>query len=199
MDLAHVVMPHRVVELRQTIKNKIVYLSIKRIIDIFSSLILIVIFLPLMLIVYLTIKLTSSGPAIFKQERLGLLGKPFTIYKFRSMYYDEKNDLEYFIKFHRGTFTKSKDDPRLTPFGKYIRKTSIDELPQLFNILIGDMSFVGPRPVLDFQITAYPYLHELRNVVKPGLTGYWQIKNRRNGSTIFDMIDYDLEYINNLS
>lgn len=202
MDIVHGVEPQKILALRQTVESKDLYLAFKRLFDFTASLFLIILFLPFMVVVYLIIRISSPGPAIFKQTRFGLYGKEFTMYKFRSMYYDTRNDLGCFVRNsekEKGCYLKTSTDPRITAFGRYIRKTSIDELPQLFNILLGDMSLVGPRPTMDFFITPYPHILELRSVVKPGLTGLWQIKNRANSVSIIDMIDYDLEYIDNLS
>lgn len=202
MNIIHGVEPQMILALRQNVESKDLYLAFKRTFDFSISLFLILLFLPFMIIVYLIIRISSPGPVIFKQKRFGLYGNEFTMYKFRSMYYDMHNTLEGFAKEDektKGYYKKTADDPRITPFGRYIRKTSIDELPQLFNVLFGDMSLVGPRPGINYHLSAYPQLLEMRTVVKPGITGLWQIKNRANSSTVFDMIDYDLEYINNIS
>lgn len=201
MNLVHGVEPERILELRQAVESKELYLSFKRLFDFFASLFLIILFLPFMAGIYLLIKLTSKGPAIFKQKRIGLMGSEFTLYKFRSMYYGEHNDLEKFVSEEENKISchiKTENDPRITPFGRYLRKTSVDELPQLFNVLVGDMSLVGPRPMIRYYFNAYPHTKELRSVVKPGLTGLWQINNRANSATIFDMLEYDIEYIDNL-
>ncbi len=202
MDIVHGVEPQKILALRQTVESKDIYIAFKRLFDFIGSLFLIILFLPFMVAVYVIIRISSPGPAVFKQTRFGLYGKKFTMYKFRSMYYDKRNDLGDFVQKkekEKGCYLKTTSDPRITAFGRYIRKTSIDELPQLFNILLGDMSLVGPRPVIEYFITPYPHILEMRTVVKPGLTGLWQIKNRANSVSIIDMIDYDLEYIDNIS
>ncbi|GAB1371793.1 hypothetical protein MASR1M45_18550 [Candidatus Kapaibacterium sp.] len=202
MDYVHGVEPQRVLELRQTVESKEIYLVFKRMFDFLSATFLIILFSPLLSVVYLIIRITSPGPAIFKQTRVGTFGREFTLYKFRTMYYGEHNDLSKFVsedEKKRGYYVKTDKDPRITPIGRYLRKTSIDELPQLFNVLKGDMSLVGPRPVIKYFLNAYPHVIDLRTVVKPGLTGLWQIKNRAHSATIMDMIDYDLEYIDNVS
>jgi exopolysaccharide production protein ExoY len=202
MNIVHGVEPQKILELRQTVESKDIYLAFKRLFDFTASFFLIILFLPFMAAVYLIIRISSPGPAIFKQTRYGLHGELFTMYKFRSMYYDKRNDLACFVSIsekEKGCYHKTTEDPRITAFGRYIRKTSIDELPQLFNIFFGDMSLVGPRPTMEYFITAYPHILEMRSVVKPGLTGLWQINNRANSISILDMIDYDLDYIDSIS
>ena len=167
---------------------------IKRIFDICAALFGIVITSPIMLIVAILIKLTSKGPIIFKQERVGLHNKTFKMYKFRSMRVQSE-------KKEKKGWTK-KNDPRVTPVGRFIRKTSIDELPQLFNILKGDMSLVGPRPerpqfVEKFmeEIPRYNVKHQVR----PGLTGWAQVNGLRGDTSIRKRVEYDIYYIENWS
>ncbi|MBP5471049.1 MAG: undecaprenyl-phosphate glucose phosphotransferase [Lachnospiraceae bacterium] len=167
---------------------------IKRLFDIFASFIGIVVTSPIMLIVAILIKLTSKGPVIFKQERVGLHNKPFKMYKFRSMRVQSEK------KEKKGWTTKN--DPRVTSVGRFIRKTSIDELPQLFNILKGDMSLVGPRPerpqfVEKFmeEIPRYNVKHQVR----PGLTGWAQVNGLRGDTSIRKRVEYDIYYIENWS
>jgi len=176
------------------------YLRLKRVIDVVLSLTLIIILSPLFVIAAVLIKLSSRGPVIYRQVRLGQYGNKFLIYKFRTMFTEAEFDHEKFeIEKAKGTFIKSPKDPRITPLGKYLRNTSIDELPQLFNVIKGDMSLVGPRPSEEFFFLNNQRFKEIRLVVKPGITGLWQVKNRSNYCTIFDMIDYDIEYIENMS
>lgn len=165
---------------------------IKRIVDIIGSTFAIILFSPVMIIVSAIIKLTSKGPLIYKQERVGLHNKPFMMYKFRSMEVEDpgKEKKKWTIK----------NDPRVTCVGKFIRKTSIDELPQFFNILKGDMSLVGPRPERPFfvekfreEIPRYMVKHQVR----PGLTGWAQINGYRGDTSIRKRIDCDLYYIEN--
>ena len=149
-------------------------------------------FSPVMLIVTIVIKITSPGPLIFKQERIGLQNKPFYMYKFRSMVVQDK-------KTEKAGWTV-KNDPRVTPVGKFIRKTSIDELPQLINILKGDMSLVGPRPerpqfVDKFKEEIPRYM--IKHQVRPGLTGWAQVNGLRGDTSIQKRIEYDLYYIEN--
>ncbi len=165
---------------------------IKRIVDIGGSLFAIVLFSPVMLLTALLIKLTSPGPLIYKQERVGLHNQTFKMYKFRSMEVQDP------AKEKKGWTVKN--DPRVTPIGKIIRKTSIDELPQLFNILKGDMSLVGPRPERPFfvekfreEIPRYMVKHQVR----PGLTGWAQVNGYRGDTSIRKRIEHDLYYIEN--
>ena len=165
---------------------------VKRIVDIGGSLFAIVLFSPVMLITAILIKLTSPGPLIYKQERVGLHNQTFKMYKFRSMEVQDP------AKEKKGWTVKN--DPRVTPIGKFIRRTSIDELPQLFNILKGDMSLVGPRPERPFfvekfreEIPRYMVKHQVR----PGLTGWAQINGYRGDTSIRKRIEHDLYYIEN--
>lgn len=169
------------------------YSKLKRIIDIVGSVILLIIgFIPL-LIVALIIKLESTGPALFKQKRLGLNGKEFEIYKFRSMVVGAEG---------KGSGVYSmKGDPRVTKVGKFIRATSIDELPQLINILKGDMSFIGPRPTLTYhpwKLDEYTIEQRRRFDVRPGVTGLAQINGRKEIAWD-ERIKYDVYYVDNLS
>ncbi len=176
------------------------YLRLKRVIDVALSVILIILLSPILLLTAVLIKLSSRGPVLYKQVRLGQYGNKFVIYKFRTMFTEADFDHEQFeAEKAKGTFLKSSKDPRVTPIGKYLRNTSIDELPQLFNVLGGDMSLVGPRPSEEFFFLNNQRFKDIRLLVRPGITGLWQVKNRRNCCTIFDMIDYDIEYIENLN
>lgn len=164
----------------------------KRIVDIIGSLIAIVIFSPLMIICAIIIKLTSPGPLIFKQERVGLHNKTFRMYKFRSMVVQESGDEK------KGWTVKG--DPRVTPIGRFIRKTSIDEMPQFFNVLAGSMSLIGPRPerpqfVDKFKEEIPRYM--IKHQVRPGLTGWAQVNGYRGDTSIRKRIDCDLYYIEN--
>jgi exopolysaccharide biosynthesis polyprenyl glycosylphosphotransferase len=164
----------------------------KRIFDIIFSLIAIVLSSPILILSYLMIKLTSPGPAVFKQERIGLDRKPFMMYKFRSMVLqDDKEEVVQWT---------TKNDPRKTPWGNIMRKTSIDELPQFFNVLKGDMSVVGPRPerpyfVEQFKETIPKYM--IKHQVRPGITGWAQINGWRGDTSIEKRIEHDLHYIEN--
>ena len=161
----------------------------KYLFDFVAAFFLIILFAPIMLLIALLIKLTSRGPIFFSHKRVGVNNKLFVIHKFRSLHidtpsYSEKPD--------------STEDVRITPIGKWIRKTSLDELPQLFNVIKGEMSLVGPRPEMPFLAEEYESWENQRHLVRPGMTGLWQLSPRRRGS-IREGIPVDLEYIENLS
>lgn len=166
---------------------------IKRILDFIISLIALIILLPVFLIIGIAIKLDSKGPIFFKQERLGKDGEVFLIYKFRTMVDNAE-------KVGSGIYT-SKTDPRITKIGAFLRRTSLDELPQLINILKGEMSIVGPRPPVPYhphKYENYPEKQKQRFTVLPGITGYAQV-NGRNNLTWDERIEYDIEYVENYS
>lgn len=174
-----------------------VYLVLKRIMDIVGSLVGIVLTLPIMVIVAVLIKLEDPrGPILFSQERNGQYPKTFKMYKFRSMYVDAEERLHELMHLNEqtGPAFKMKDDPRITKVGKFIRKTSLDELPQLFNILKGDMSIVGPRPAIPREVALYNEYQKQRLLVKPGLTCIWQVSGRNNIG-FDDWVELDIEYI----
>lgn len=155
--------------------------ALKRAMDILLAGGLIVILAPFFIIVALTIKLTSKGPIVFKQIRVGRNGRHFRFYKFRSMRTDAESAKKNIMSKNEssdGVIFKMKKDPRLTPIGGFIRKYSIDELPQLFNVLIGDMSLVGPRPPLPSEVVEYTLEDRKRLHIKPGITCLWQISGR---------------------
>ncbi|MDH7480980.1 MAG: sugar transferase [Armatimonadota bacterium] len=173
---------------------------IKRCLDVVISLIMLIILAPLMLLVALAIKLESEGPIIYKQTRVGKNGREFTFYKFRSMFRDADKRLAELRHLNEadGPIFKIKNDPRITKVGRIIRKTSIDELPQLINVLKGDMSLVGPRPPLPVEVAQYTARDRQRLNVIPGITCLWQISGRSNIG--FDRwVELDLEYIRNQS
>ncbi len=177
-------------------------LLVKNLIDRLGAFLGLVLLSPLLVVVAIGIKLTSPGTVIFKQQRAGKHGRAFTMYKFRSMRMGaewERDQLETLNQMSGPVF-KIVDDPRITPLGRWIRKTSIDELPQLFNVLLGQMSLVGPRPlpiyeVENFELTA----HRRRLSMKPGLTCLWQISGRNNLREFSDWVKLDVEYIDNWS
>ncbi len=176
------------------------YLIIKRITDIILSVILLILTAPIMLLAAIAIKLTSKGDIIFKQKRAGQYGKIFIMFKFRTMYDDDETHQKVLRDPNgkNGPAFKLKNDPRITPVGRFLRKTSIDELPQLINVLKGDMSFVGPRPLPLNQVRFDTESERLRLTVKPGITGLWQVSGRAD-IPYDDWIKLDLYYIQHRS
>ena len=178
-----------------------IYLFVKRLIDILGSLVGIVILSPVFLLIAILIKVEDpKGPVFFKQTRLGEGENPFSMFKFRSMVTNAEELKATLIKQNEaeGPVFKIKKDPRVTQLGSFIRKTSIDELPQLFNVLKGEMSLVGPRPPLPIEVNQYSKHEKQRLKVTPGLTCYWQVSGRSNIG--FDeWVELDLKYINERS
>lgn len=176
------------------------YAAAKRALDIVLSLTGLLIGFPLFLIIGLLIRCTSTGPILFKQRRVGVGGREFWCYKFRSMYMDAEARLESLMHLNEvsGPVFKIKNDPRITPIGRIVRKLSLDELPQLLNVLVGDMSIVGPRPPLPREVAKYDAKQRGRLAVKPGLTCLWQISGRSNIG--FDRwVELDLAYIDSMT
>lgn len=177
------------------------YNILKRLLDLSCSFLGILILVPVFIIIAILIKINDPmGKVFFSQERVGKNQISFKMYKFRSMYSDAEERLEELLKFNEveGAMFKMKDDPRITKIGNFLRKTSLDELPQLFNVLKGEMSLVGPRPPLVREIKDYTTYDKQRLMVKPGITGLWQISGRSSLS-FNEMIELDLEYISSLS
>jgi lipopolysaccharide/colanic/teichoic acid biosynthesis glycosyltransferase len=182
-------------------ERQIVYSIMKKCVDILGALLGILLCIPVFILVGMLLKLEHpKGSIFFKQTRVGKNGKLFTMYKFRSMVDNaeqilgellEKNEIQ-------GAMFKMKDDPRVTMTGKFIRKTSIDELPQLYNVLKGDMSLVGPRPSLPREVALYTPYDKQRLAVIPGCTGLWQVSGR-NALTFEQMVELDLHYIKHRS
>lgn len=173
------------------------YLRMKRLIDIFGSLIGLILLSPVFLIVAILIKIEDpKGPVFFKQVRVGKDETEFQMYKFRSMVTDAEERLKDLLVLNEvsGAMFKMKNDPRITRIGKFIRKTSIDELPQLLNVLKGEMSLVGPRPPLPREVDEYTAYDKQRLLVTPGCTGLWQVSGRSNIG-FQQMVELDLEYI----
>ena len=172
-------------------------LVLKRLLDLLVAAVLLVIISPLWLFIVLWIRLDSPGPAIFTQTRVGLRGKPYTIYKFRTMIQNAdalmKERLEKVTELESFVF-QEKDDPRITRSGKFLRKTSLDELPQLLNIFKGDMSLVGPRPEVSDIVKHYSAEQRKRHDVLPGVTGWAQV-NGRGELTLGETLAYDLDYV----
>lgn len=175
-------------------------LSIKRVMDVLFSAILFVLILVPTAIIAVLIKVTSPGPVIFKQQRVGRGGKLFIAYKFRTMRLgaDEEKDALNHLNEASGPWFKIRNDPRMTRIGKWLRRTSMDELPQLWNVLRGDMSLVGPRPPLPNEVARYQEWHKRRLDVAPGVTGLWQVSGRSE-LTFDEMVMLDLYYIENWS
>ena len=176
-------------------------LTIKKIMDIGVSLLMIVCLSPILLLIAILIKTTSEGPVVFKQSRVGLRGRQFGLYKFRTMIANAeklKKELEAENEADGPVF-KIKDDPRVTKIGKFLRRTGLDELPQLFNILKGEMSLIGPRPPLPSETAQYKRWQLRRLSVKPGLSCFWQIKPDRNNIKFEKWMELDLAYIDNWS
>lgn len=178
-------------------KGGMIYLFCKRCMDIVGSLAGIILLSPLFIIVAIAIKIEDpKGKIFFSQKRCGKNNELFPMYKFRSMVSNAEELLEELMEHNEmdGPVFKIKDDPRITKVGKFIRKSSIDELPQLFNILMGDMSIVGPRPAIPHEVAEYNDYQIQRLLVKPGLTCIWQVSGR-NSIGFDEWIDMDLEYI----
>lgn len=178
-------------------EKRFFYETTKRIVDVIGSLIGIILLSPIFIITAIAIKLDSKGPIFFIQERCGKNGQVFKMFKFRSMCIDAEKKLEELKKKNEmtGPAFKMKDDPRITRVGKFIRKTSIDELPQLFNVLLGDMSLVGPRPPIVREVKQYNLYQMQRLLVKPGLTCYWQVMGRNNINDFNEWVELDIKYI----
>ena len=185
-----------------------VFSTIKRTIDMTGSALGLLLGFPLLLLIGLAIKLTSNGPVLFRQVRVGQYGKPFVFLKFRSMFVDNDPAIhkDYVIALIHGRAERSPQnsanqgiykltkDRRVTPVGAFLRKTSLDELPQLYNVLVGDMSLVGPRPAIPYEVKAYQVWHRRRVLeAKPGITGLWQVKGRSR-VTFDEMVRLDVRY-----
>ena len=177
-------------------------MAIKRLMDIIGGMVGILLFSPVMLATAVAIKLDSPGPVIFKQTRVGQNGRNFKIYKFRSMYIDaeeRKKELMAQNEIAGGVMFKMKDDPRITKVGRVIRKFSIDELPQFFNVVGGSMSLVGTRPPTLDEVEKYERKQWRRISIKPGITGMWQVNGRSKIDNFDDIVEMDVEYIDNWS
>ena len=181
-----------------TIRGSVAF---KRFMDILLSIMAIILGSPVFLITALLVKLTSPGPIIFSQVRVGRFGRHFKFYKFRSMYIDAEARKAELLKLNEsgdGVIFKMKHDPRITPIGRFIRKFSIDELPQLFNVILGDMSLVGPRPPLPSEVRTYSLEERKRLNITPGITCLWQVSGRSE-LPFSKQIALDKEYISSRS
>lgn len=176
------------------------YRKRKRLLDVFGAAFLLLLFFPLLFVVGMVVLLTSKGPMLYVSRRVGLLGREFPFYKFRSMYVDAEQ-VRAALERHNekdGPIFKMRDDPRITPVGRFIRKYSLDEFPQLLNVLRGDMSLVGPRPPLPREVEQYDAYAMQRLTVRPGMTCFWQIGGRSDLS--FDQwMELDHKYLREMS
>ena len=179
-----------------TYKRSFEYYFIKRLVDIIGSLIGMIVLIPVFIIVALLIKLESKGPIFFHQKRVGLNGKEFKMYKFRSMIVNAEELLDKLKEKNEMTYPmfKIKDDPRVTRIGRFLRRTSIDEIPQLINVLKGEMSLVGPRPNLVSEVARFNRYHKLKLLAKPGLTCYWQVMGR-SSIDFEEWMELDIKYL----
>jgi exopolysaccharide biosynthesis polyprenyl glycosylphosphotransferase len=175
-------------------------LMMKRLIDIVGSMICMIVISPILAAISVAIKLDSRGPIVFKQTRVGMDGRHFQFYKFRTMVLDAEQQKEGLLGLNEafGPIFKIRQDPRTTRIGGFLRKYSLDELPQFFNVLKGDMSLVGPRPPLPTEVAAYSHSDMKRLLVTPGITGLWQV-NGRSDVPFENMVRMDLEYMQNWS
>ena len=185
---------------KKQIKSRFMYHSIKRIFDFMAAICGVIILSPVMLVIAILIKVEDHGPVFYKQVRVGKNGKTFKMYKFRSMFVNadqmlaklkEQNDVE-------GPMFEMRDDPRVTKIGHFIRKHSLDELPQFLNVIKGDMSLVGPRPPLPSEVAEYSDYDKQRLYVTPGCTGLWQA-TERNEVGFNEMVQLDIQYIQRAS
>jgi len=177
-------------------------LLVKGLFDRVAAFLSLVVLSPLLLAVAIAIKITSPGPVIFRQKRAGRHGRPFMMYKFRSMNTNAEMQRAELVAFNvmSGPVFKLEDDPRVTPFGRWLRKTSVDELPQLWNVVCGDMSLVGPRPLPVYEVEKFESAsHRRRLSMRPGLTCLWQVRGRNSVTNFDDWVRMDLEYIDNWS
>jgi N-acetylglucosaminyldiphosphoundecaprenol N-acetyl-beta-D-mannosaminyltransferase len=183
--------------LKNRLRQKRFQLLLKRLFDLTGSALAIVVTAPLWLTIALLVKLTSRGPVLFRQARLGWRGRSFKMLKFRSMQVETDAALETARQgaLAQGRLLKTADDSRVTRLGGFLRRTSLDELPQLFNVLKGEMSLVGPRPLIPFMLAAHPEFARARALMRPGISGLWQVSERENNTTAQAMMPYDVGYI----
>jgi lipopolysaccharide/colanic/teichoic acid biosynthesis glycosyltransferase len=174
------------------------HLAGKRAIDLIGALILIIFLSPVLLAAALLVRLSSPGPVFFRQQRWGRAGSQFTCWKFRTMHTQQDRLVDPAVLRElkgQGILLKMQKDPRVTRVGAWLRHSSVDELPQLFNVVLGDMSLVGPRPLMLHMLEPYPELCAERGQMRPGITGLWQISAREQNETALQMAHYDLAYV----
>lgn len=171
----------------------------KPVIDFVGAMVLLLVLSPILLGVALAVRVRMGKGVIYRQQRVGRSGTPFTMYKFRSMQPDRRKAQVPFIGVDRRVCHKRDDDPRHTRLGRFLRRSRLDELPQLGNVVMGHMSLVGPRPELPHVVEVYaPWQHE-RHLLKPGVTGYWQVSDRAAGGLAYEGIDLDIDYLREVS
>ncbi len=185
--------------LREELRRKGAHFAAKRLLDIVVSLGMLFALAPLLVAIAIGVRLSSPGPILFKQKRVGHGNTQFWFYKFRSMRMNSSQEKQTADLEKAGVLFKNQNDPRVTWLGRFLRKWSLDEFPQLLNILKGEMSLVGPRPLVPFMLEPYPEFKEIRGLVRPGLTGLWQIRDRANNTSAQYMMAHDTEYIKTLS
>lgn len=174
---------------KKLLKKNQLFHNLKRLLEVIFSILIIILLSPIWMLLVILIRLNSKGKAIFTHKRVGQNGQQFNLYKFRTMYQGVK-DQEFAPTTH--------DDPRITKVGKFLRKTSLDEVPQFWNVIKGDMSLIGPRPEMPFIVAEYTDLERTRLMLRPGLTGLWQIKGRKD-LPLHENVEFDLYYIVNQS
>ncbi len=193
--------PDRKKKIENSLEQKRLQVLAKRVFDIAVAALLILCLSPILILIAVLVKLSSRGPILYSNERVGYRGIHFRCFKFRSMVTNQsvkKTDFEVALAGEeKGILHKVKDDARITWIGKIIRKTSMDELPQLFNVLFGDMSIIGPRPLVPFMLKHLPEFKDVRCLMRPGITGLWQIRDRIHNTSAEYMIEHDTEYIEN--
>jgi exopolysaccharide production protein ExoY len=189
-------------EARMNTPSVRIHMFLKRMMDIIGGSLLILLLAPVLIAAALATRLSSAGPILFSHSRWARREQHFKCLKFRSMHVDHDQHLnkdkvaELALK---GILFKHERDPRITAVGAFLRKTSIDELPQLFNVVKGDMGLVGPRPLVTYMLEPFPALRRIRGLVRPGITGLWQVHDRPNNLSALQMQKYDIEYVMNLS
>lgn len=188
-------------EFEKALAQKQIQVRFKRLFDLIASIVALILLAPLLLVIALLITVTSPGPVFFRQKRDGYQGRDFLMWKFRSMQvrHDHAMVTAQQTAAAEGKLIKLQRDPRVTRLGKILRVTSLDELPQLFNVLKGEMSLIGPRPLVPFMLEPYPDFRRTRALMRPGITGLWQIRDRENNTSALSMMKHDLEYIERFS